>query len=51
MFKKASFDVIESRRDLKISGNATCATGLRRQGARGGYAVVYFAGHGLEVDG
>src|SRR5258708_5220151 len=51
MFKNASFDVVESRRDLK---SQEMRRALREFGdkARGAdIAVVYFAGHGLEVDG
>jgi uncharacterized caspase-like protein len=51
MFKKASFDVVDSRRDLKAQ---EMRRALREFGdkARGAdIAVVYFAGHGLEVDG
>ena len=51
MFKKASFDVVDSRRDLKAQ---EMRRALREFGdkARGAdVAVVYFAGHGLEVDG
>jgi uncharacterized caspase-like protein len=51
MFKNASFDVVESRRDLT---SQEMRRALREFGdkARGAdIAVVYFAGHGLEVDG
>ena len=51
MFKKAAFDVIDSRRDLK---SLEMRRALRDFGdkARGAdIAVIYFAGHGLEVDG
>jgi uncharacterized caspase-like protein len=51
MFRKASFDPVDSRRDLK---SAEMRRALRDFGdkARGAdIAVIYFAGHGLEVDG
>ncbi len=51
MFRKAGFDVVESRRDLK---SLEMRRALRDFGdkARGAdIAVIYFAGHGLEVDG
>src|SRR5258707_7758036 len=47
MFKKASFDVIESRR--QEMRRALRDFGDKARGAD--IAVVYFAGHGLEVDG
>jgi uncharacterized caspase-like protein len=51
MFRKASFDLVESRRDLKSQEmrRALRDFGDRAHGAD--IAVVYFAGHGLEVDG
>jgi uncharacterized caspase-like protein len=51
MFRKASFDLVESRRDLKSQEmrRALRDFGDRARGAD--IAVVYFAGHGLEVDG
>lgn len=51
MFKKAAFDVVESRRDLKSleMRRALRDFGDRARGAD--IAVIYFAGHGLEVDG
>jgi uncharacterized caspase-like protein len=51
MFRKASFDEVISRRDLKFQ---EMRLALREFGdkARGAeIAVIYFAGHGLEVDG
>jgi uncharacterized caspase-like protein len=51
MFKKAAFDVVVSRRDLK-SQDMRRALREFTDSARGAdIAVVYFAGHGLEVDG
>jgi uncharacterized caspase-like protein len=51
MFKKASFDVVDSRRDLKSQEmrRALRDFGDKARGAE--IAVIYFAGHGLEVDG
>jgi uncharacterized caspase-like protein len=51
MFKKAAFDVVESRRNLT---NTEMRRALRdfTEKARGAdIAVIYYAGHGLEVDG
>src|ERR1700675_2435591 len=51
MFKKASFDVVDSRRDLKSQEmrRALRDFGDKARGAE--IAVIYFAGHGLEGDG
>ncbi|MGO8909647.1 MAG: caspase family protein [Bradyrhizobium sp.] len=51
MFKNAAFDVVESRRDLK---NAEMRRGLRdftEKARDADIAVIYYAGHGIEVDG
>ena len=51
MFRKASFEVVDFRRDLK---NLEMRRALREfsDKARGAdIAVIYYAGHGLEVDG
>jgi predicted DsbA family dithiol-disulfide isomerase len=51
MFKSAAFDVVVSRRDLK-SQDMRRALREFTDSARGAdIAVIYFAGHGLEVDG
>ena len=51
MFKKASFDVIESRRDLKSQEMRRALRDFGDKARGADIAVVYFAGHGLEVDG
>jgi uncharacterized caspase-like protein len=51
MFQKAGFDVVESRNDLKIADmrRALRDFGDKAQGAD--IAVIYYAGHGIEVNG
>jgi Caspase domain len=51
MFKKAAFDVVEPRNDLK---NAEMRRALREftdKARDADIAVIYYAGHGIEVDG
>jgi uncharacterized caspase-like protein len=51
MFRKASFDVVESRRDLKYMEMRRALRDFTEKARGADIAVVYFAGHGLEVDG
>ena len=51
MFKKASFDVVESRRDLKYMEMRRALRDFADRARGADIAVIYFAGHGLEVDG
>ncbi len=51
MFKKASFDVVESRRDLKYMEMRRALRDFADKARGADTAVIYFAGHGLEVDG
>jgi len=51
MFKKASFDVVESRRDLKYMEMRRALRDFADKARGADIAVIYFAGHGLEVDG
>lgn len=51
MFRKASFDVIESRRDLKYMEMRRALRDFTEKARGAEIAVIYFAGHGLEVDG
>src|ERR1700760_713557 len=51
MFKKAGFEVVDSRRDL---GNAEMRRALREftdKARDADIAVIYYAGHGIEVNG
>src|SRR5882724_6354514 len=51
MFKKASFDVVEPRRDLKYMEMRRALRDFADKARGADIAVIYFAGHGLEVDG
>ncbi len=51
MFKRADFDVIDSRRDLKAQEMRRALRDFGDKARGADIAVVYFAGHGLEVDG
>jgi uncharacterized caspase-like protein len=51
MFKQADFDVIDSRRDLKSQEMRRALRDFGDKARGADIAVVYFAGHGLEVDG
>jgi uncharacterized caspase-like protein len=51
MLRRAHFDVVETKRDL---ANAEMRRALRDFSAKSrdaDYAIVYYAGHGIEVDG
>ena len=50
MFKQASFDV-DSRRDLKSQEMRRALRDFGDKARGADIAVIYFAGHGLEVDG
>ncbi|MEH2566595.1 caspase family protein [Bradyrhizobium sp. AZCC 2289] len=49
--RKASFDVVESRRDLKYMEMRRALRDFTDKARGADIAVIYFAGHGLEVDG
>ena len=51
MFRKASFDVVESRRDLKYMDMRRALRDFADKARGADIAVIYFAGHGLEVEG
>jgi hypothetical protein len=51
MFRKASFDLVESRRDLKSQEMRRALRDFGDKARGADIAVIYFAGHGLEVDG
>jgi uncharacterized caspase-like protein len=51
LFRKASFDVVESRRDLKYMEMRRALRDFTDKARGADIAVIYFAGHGLEVDG
>jgi uncharacterized caspase-like protein len=51
LFKKAGFDVVESERDLGISDLRRAVREFAVTSEDADIAVVYYAGHGIEVDG
>jgi uncharacterized caspase-like protein len=51
MFKKAAFDVVESRRDLKNADMRRALRDFTEKARDAVIAVIYYAGHGIEVDG
>src|SRR6266702_4458192 len=51
MFRKALFDVVEARRDLKYMEMRRALRDFADKARGADTAVIYFAGHGLEVDG
>jgi uncharacterized caspase-like protein len=51
MFEKASFDVVDSRRDLQSTEMRRALRDFTDKARGADIAVIYFAGHGLEVDG
>jgi uncharacterized caspase-like protein len=51
LFKKAGFDVVESGRDLGISDLRKSIRLFSETSRDADISVVYYAGHGIEVDG
>jgi hypothetical protein len=51
MFKKAAFDVVESHRDLKNTEMRRALREFTEKARDADIAVIYYAGHGIEVDG
>jgi uncharacterized caspase-like protein len=51
LFKKAGFDVVESRVDLGIADLRRVIREFSETSRNADISVVYYAGHGLEVDG
>jgi uncharacterized caspase-like protein len=51
LFKSAGFDVVDSERDLGISGFRRVVREFSETSRDADIAVVYYAGHGIEVDG
>jgi uncharacterized caspase-like protein len=51
IFKTAGFDVVESRRDLKNAELRRVLNNFYDSARDADIAVVYYAGHGIEVDG
>jgi uncharacterized caspase-like protein len=51
LFKKAGFDVVESERDLGIADLRRVIRQFSETSRTADISVVYYAGHGIEVDG
>lgn len=51
ILKQAGFDVVDSRRDLKIADMRRVLRDFADKSRDADVAVVYYAGHGIEVDG
>jgi uncharacterized caspase-like protein len=51
LFQKAGFDLVESKRDLGIAGLRRALREFAEAAQDADIAVVYYAGHGMEVDG
>jgi uncharacterized caspase-like protein len=51
LFKKAGFDVVDDGRDLGISDLRRVIREFAEKSRDADIAVVYYAGHGIEVDG
>ncbi|WP_271607559.1 caspase family protein [Bradyrhizobium sp. CCBAU 11434] len=51
LFRKAAFDVVESRRDLKNTDMRRALRDFTEKARDADIAVIYYAGHGMEVDG
>ena len=51
MFKKAGFDVVESRHDLKNAEMRRALRDFTDKARDADIAVIYYAGHGIEVNG
>jgi uncharacterized caspase-like protein len=51
LFKKAGFDVVQSQRDLGISDLRRVIREFSETARTADISVVYYAGHGIEVDG
>src|SRR4249920_1499623 len=49
--KDAGFDVVDSRRDLAAAGTRRALRDFADRSRDADIAVVYYAGHGIEVDG
>jgi uncharacterized caspase-like protein len=51
LFRKAGFDVIDSERDLGVTDLRRVVRDFAQTATNADVAVVYYAGHGIEVDG
>jgi uncharacterized caspase-like protein len=51
MFKKADFDVVDSRVDLSVTEMRRVLRDFADKARDADIAVIYYAGHGIEIDG
>src|SRR5579863_10761203 len=51
VFKKAGFDVVELKRDLNVSEMRRALRDFSDSVRDADVAIVYFAGHGIEING
>jgi formylglycine-generating enzyme required for sulfatase activity len=51
MFKNAGFDVVQSRRNLGISDMRRALRDFSDEARDADVAIIYYAGHGMEIDG
>jgi hypothetical protein len=51
IFKEAGFDVVELKRDLNVSGMRRALRDFSDNVRDADIAIVYFAGHGIEING
>ena len=51
LLKKSGFDVVEAKTDLGIAGLRRAISDFSEAAANADVAVVFYAGHGIEVDG
>src|SRR6202048_2093879 len=51
ILKKAGFDVVEFKRDLNVSEMRRALRDFSDTARNADVAIVYFAGHGIEIDG
>jgi uncharacterized caspase-like protein len=51
MFKAAGFDIVESRRDLKNADLRRVLNNFFDSARDADYAIIYYAGHGIEIEG
>lgn len=51
LFRKSGFDVVETKRDLGIAELRRAVGDFSDKAQDADIAVVFFAGHGIEVDG
>lgn len=51
VFKKAGFDVVELKRDLTVSEMRRALRDFADSVSDADVAIVYYAGHGIEIDG